>query len=154
MDWVQLVTGVMSGGTVMYLIVEKLFSRKKDSAEAHGTMVASFDKEMESLRKIRLDMIEDVSSMQRKVREEREKLTTSISGEVSLLKKQLADSQDAAEKREEQFMQQFIQLGETVQEQAKQLNKMIMYWQLLCDRDCKNRHVPACPLKISDNGEA
>lgn len=152
-EWLSLITGSLSGGTVVYLIVDKMFSRKKDSAEAHGSMVVSFDKEMEALRRIRLDMIEDVNSMREKAREEREKLTNSISSEVAQLKRQLIESQEESQKREELFMGQLLKLGATVKSQAAQINKMIKCWQLLCDVECESRHVPVCPIKSIDDEE-
>lgn len=152
-DLTQIITATISGGTVLYLIVDKLFSKKKDNAEAHGTMVASFDKEMESLRKIRLDMIEDVNVMREQLKAEQEKVSNSISGEVEILKQKIVDMKQASEKKEEQLLCQLDSFGETIQAQASQISRMVMYWKLLCDRECNKRHVPLCPFKEIEDAE-
>lgn len=152
-NWVQLILGLASGGTTIYLIIDKLFSRKQDNAIAHGTMVASFDKEMESLRKIRLGMIEDVETMRLQVNAERDKLETTISceveglkGQVESLKDKLEEEHKESKEREQLLLQQLSLVQSIVQNQSEQINKMLMYWQLLCDVDCSKRHVPVCPL--------
>lgn len=151
MDWTQLLTTLLSGGTVIYLIVDKLFSRRKDNAEAHGSMVVSFDKEMDSLRKIRLDMIEDVQKMREQLKLEHAKAKESISGEVGELRNTITELKHESANREAMYMKQFVLLNTTIQKQAVQINKMTMYWQLLCDRDCSRRHVPTCPLTKDEN---
>lgn len=153
-DWVQVITTFFAGGSVVYLAIEKVFARKQDNAVAHGTMVASFDQEMESLRKIRLDMINDVQDMRDQYKAEKEKTSKSISGEVESLRNQIAEEHDVAKQRDELFTKQIGILNVTVQKQADQINKMTMYWQLLCDVDCNNRHVPKCPLsKLNTDGK-
>lgn len=39
MDWLEIVTLILSGGGVSYLVVEKMFSRRHDKAAAKGREV-------------------------------------------------------------------------------------------------------------------
>ena len=55
MDWIGILTLVLSGGGVSYLIIEKLFSRRQDKADAHGKevenslQIAELYKEVDSI---------------------------------------------------------------------------------------------------------
>lgn len=147
MDWTQILSISLAGGSCLYLIIEKLFSRSQDNAKAHSAKVVSFDQEMEAIRKIKMDMINDVQDMRENTKKERELAMSSISGEVNALKQQIEELEKQAKLREELFLKQITMLNETIQTQASQINKMTMYWQLLCDVDCGKRHVPKCPFK-------
>lgn len=147
MDWTQLILGLTSSGAIGYLLIEKFFSRKKDSAEAHQAMVVSFDKEMEALRKIRLDMIEDVSTMRIDIKAQQKESEQSLNTQITLLKSEVTRVQSEAARRESVYLEQFKEISKTVHTQAKQINKMVSYWQLLCDKeDCKDRNTPRCPF--------
>lgn len=147
LDWTHIIGLLLGGGSVLYLIVDKLFSRRQSNANARDTEVVTFDKEMDAIRRIKLDMIADVQEMRENAKKERELAMSSISGEVNALKQQIVELEKQAKVREELFLKQITMLNETIQTQASQINKMTMYWQLLCDVDCGKRHVPKCPFK-------
>lgn len=153
LDWSILIPSVLSGGTVAYLVVDKLFSRKKDNAEAHGAEVASFNTEITTIRQIKLDMLEDIRKEREEAQVELQKSKASISGEVSSLKDQVVSLQEvvsnmvkAQSNSDELHAKQLLQLSKTIQVQSEHINKIAMYWRYLCDRDCDERHMPVCPL--------
>lgn len=144
---------VLSGGTVLYLIVDKVFSRKKDVADAHSSEVASFEKEMQVIRKIHLDFLDDVAKAKEELQIDTDNSARShvreindFREQISQLRKQLLKSQEQSAKVIEQSSKRLLQLNETIQGQNDQIAKMNTYLHLLCDKDCAERHVPNCPL--------
>lgn len=153
---VELITPFMtllSGGTVVYLVIDKLFSRKKDNALAHTSEVESFDKEMSVIRKIHLEFLDDVNkareSLKSESAEETEKMSVEIVGlrsQISELKSQLVEEQKITRKIEGQYLDHLAQMNETVQNQSQQITRMSAFLHLLCDKECDERHTPNCPI--------
>lgn len=144
---------VLSGGTVLYLIVDKVFSRKKDRADAHSSEVASFEKEMQVIRKIHLDFLDDVTKAKQDIASGTEQSSktylreiANLHEQISQLRKQLIQSQEQSAKVIEQSSKRLLKLSETIQGQNDQITKMNTYLHMLCDKDCADRHVPNCPL--------
>ena len=154
LDWTHILGLLLGGGSCLYLLIDKLFSRRQSNANARDTEVVTFDKEMDAIRRIKLDMIADVQEMREQLKKEQALAQESVSGELNNLKKKVEEEQALAKKREDLLLKQIGVLNSTIQGQAKQINKMLMYWQLLCDRDCDKRHVPKCPLNKLEDGSS
>lgn len=145
---------LLSGGTVVYLIVDKIFSRKNDNAIAHTTEVASFEKEMSVIRSIHLEFLDDVNKARESLKNEHAQETNSMTTEIKDLKSQitelktkLSEEQKTTRSIEGQYLEHLTQLNETIQSQSSQISKMATFLHLLCDKDCDDRHIPNCPIR-------
>lgn len=144
----------LSGGTVVYLVVSKMFSRKNDNAIAHTTEVASFEKEMNVIRTIHLEFLEDVNKARESLKNEHDEETKSMTTEIldlkdqiGTLKSQLSEEQKTTRSIEGQYLDHLTQLNETIQSQSSQISKMATFLHLLCDKECDERHIPNCPIR-------
>jgi septal ring factor EnvC (AmiA/AmiB activator) len=151
---VAVLTPLLSGGTVVYLVADKLFALRKNKAEAHGEEVASFEKEMEVIRKIHLDFLDDMAKTKEDLEQKSKSELAKASEEIKILQvkieslgAQLQKARAQALMSEEKHASTLTSLNELIQKQSGQLATMTSYLHLLCDvANCDKRHVPQCPF--------
>lgn len=146
-------TTLLSGGTVIYLVVSKLFSIKNDRAIAHNTEVTSFEKEMSVIRNIHLEFLNDINQARESLKKEQVEEDKAMTGKISELntkiaelKLQLSEEQKTTRSIEGQYLLHLTQMNETIQSQSTQISKMAAFLHLLCDKECDERHTPNCPM--------